>query len=478
MHSLKTIDVLLVEDDEDDYFLLSSMLNQIKSYVFQIKWASSFKAGKQLIATETFDLCFFDYLLGAETGIELLKHTVELGVSCPVIMLTGKGYEKIDIESMQLGAMDYLTKGELYIEKLERCIRYALGRAESIKHLRKNDVFIREVFDKMTDAIILKRPNGKIFHSNTAFSNLFGYDKAKAHTLIFNDLFVDQAAYFQLKQLIGEQEVVEEFEAVLETNFGKKIVCELEMSKQLDSNEELYFLFVIKNITLRKKLERDRLLIEKSASTARFIRTLAHEVRNPLTNIQLALDQLEQEMEGEDNLLFTEIIRRNGNRINDLISELLTSFKPEAGNFSQVAINQLLSVIIELNQDRFRLKNIEIESHFSEDCMLMIDSKKIQLALSNIIVNAIEAMKEGKGILKIITNKQKDYYVVRISDNGVGMSPKQLENLFEPYFTTKQNGIGLGLASTFAILQLHKATIEVESEINFGTTFIISFPIQ
>lgn len=478
MHSLKTIDVLLVEDDEDDYFLLSSMLNQIKSYVFQIKWASSFKAGKQLIATETFDLCFFDYLLGAETGIELLKHTVELGVSCPVIMLTGKGYEKIDIESMQLGAMDYLTKGELYIEKLERCIRYALGRAESIKHLRKNDVFIREVFDKMTDAIILKRPNGKIFHSNTAFSNLFGYDKAKAHTLIFNDLFVDQAAYFQLKQLIGEQEVVEEFEAVLETNFGKKIVCELEMSKQLDSNEELYFLFVIKNITLRKKLERDRLLIEKSASTARFIRTLAHEVRNPLTNIQLALDQLEQEMEEEDNLLFTEIIRRNGNRINDLISELLTSFKPEAGNFSQVAINQLLSVIIELNQDRFRLKNIEIESHFSEDCMLMIDSKKIQLALSNIIVNAIEAMKEGKGILKIITNKQKDYYVVRISDNGVGMSPKQLENLFEPYFTTKQNGIGLGLASTFAILQLHKATIEVESEINFGTTFIISFPIQ
>jgi signal transduction histidine kinase len=106
----------------------------------------------------------------------------------------------------------------------------------------------------------------------------------------------------------------------------------------------------------------------------------------------------------------------------------------------------------------------------------LLDKEKTKIAFLNIIVNAIEAMDKNNGELTITILSSADFHQVQIKDNGCGMSTENTTRLFEPYFTTKRNGMGLGLAATLAIFQSHKAEIEVSSKLNEGTTFTITFP--
>jgi signal transduction histidine kinase len=105
----------------------------------------------------------------------------------------------------------------------------------------------------------------------------------------------------------------------------------------------------------------------------------------------------------------------------------------------------------------------------------MGDSNKLKIAFLNIIINAIEAMSEDEGNLLVIIDENQDNYIVSINDNGSGISEENLIKLFEPYYTSKPNGMGLGLSSTLNIIRSHKAFIEVNSKLNIGTSFIITF---
>ncbi len=108
----------------------------------------------------------------------------------------------------------------------------------------------------------------------------------------------------------------------------------------------------------------------------------------------------------------------------------------------------------------------------------MGNKEKLKIAFVNIIINSVEAMSsDGKGELEIAIECSSTYHQVVVKDNGVGIPEENLSRLFEPYFTSKRNGMGLGLAATLNILQSHKAQIDVTSVVNTGTTFTISFPV-
>ena len=109
-------------------------------------------------------------------------------------------------------------------------------------------------------------------------------------------------------------------------------------------------------------------------------------------------------------------------------------------------------------------------------CYIMANKEKLRIAFVNIIINAVEAMESGKGILAISIDKIKNIHMVSIKDNGCGIPEENLSGLFEPYFTSKRNGMGLGLAATLNILQSHKANIDVTSGLQAGTIFTIAFP--
>jgi signal transduction histidine kinase len=216
--------------------------------------------------------------------------------------------------------------------------------------------------------------------------------------------------------------------------------------------------------------------MEKFAVTGRISRTIAHEVRNPLTNINLATEQLRSEVpSGDDvNLLF-EMISRNSNRINQLISDLLNSTRTSELNYTKVSVNDILDSSLEFAEDRIKLKQIDVVKDYEIDiCNILIDQEKIKIAFLNIIVNAIEAMDEH-GTLEITTRTKNGRCTITISDTGRGMTKADVGRLFEPYFTTKEKGTGLGLTNTQNIILSHSASISAESMPGKGTTFTISF---
>ncbi|HEV8283948.1 MAG TPA: ATP-binding protein [Chitinophagaceae bacterium] len=204
-----------------------------------------------------------------------------------------------------------------------------------------------------------------------------------------------------------------------------------------------------------------------------------HEIRNPLTNINLAVFMLKAEIKMGDIDKYVDIIDRSSVRINEILNEFLQSSRNDPAKRDRISINQLLDEILVIVKDRLILKNISVKKFYTTSfCELLLDKPKITIALLNIIVNAIEAMTSENGELKLTTLLRNGKCIVTIEDNGCGINKKNIKKIFKPYFTSKPNGMGIGLAATYDILAAHKAGVNVESEENKGTRFIISFNIS
>jgi signal transduction histidine kinase len=215
--------------------------------------------------------------------------------------------------------------------------------------------------------------------------------------------------------------------------------------------------------------------IEKFAATGRIARTIAHEVRNPLTNIGLAAEQLKEGgTQTEETILYFDMIKRNADRVNQLVTELLQSTKFTELQPSRESINDLLDEALLLAKDRIDLQGLKVERKYADSiCDVAVDKERIKIAFLNVVVNAIEAMEPGKGVLELETMSEGKKCVVRIKDNGTGMDKDTVSKLFEPYFTSKQKGNGLGLTNTQNIILNHKGNIYVDSVPGKGTVFTI-----
>lgn len=122
--------ILIIDDDEDDYLIIKSLLEDISSEPLHLDWASSYAHGEKLLAENRHSVCLMDYQLGAKNGIELLKVSTNLGFTGPIILLTGIHQKEVDMLALEAGAVDYLVKNNLTAEQLARAIRYATGRRE------------------------------------------------------------------------------------------------------------------------------------------------------------------------------------------------------------------------------------------------------------------------------------------------------------------------------------------------------------
>lgn len=207
-----------------------------------------------------------------------------------------------------------------------------------------------------------------------------------------------------------------------------------------------------------------------------FVAALAHEVRNPLSNINLAVEMLNSTIMDADQQLYLNIIMRSSGRINDLVKDLLTSCQPGQIKPESHSVHQLLDEVLVMTEDRIMLKNISVRKVYTTlDCNILVNQAKIKIALTNIIINAIDAMPSKKGELQLITRSMNGKCIIEIKDNGIGIPKANLENIFKPYFTNKPGGMGLGLSSTLDILLANHAHADVQSEEGRGTSFIVSF---
>ncbi|WP_025762021.1 hybrid sensor histidine kinase/response regulator [Dyadobacter tibetensis] len=472
----KLVKVLLVDDDEDDYYLTREYLTEQANWEFDITWSSTFQDAEHQLNHHKFDLFLFDYLLGEYTGIDLINHAQRVGCDQPIILLTGRGDAKIAIEALRLGAADFLVKNELDAEKLERCIRYALERTAVLSALKLSERRYRRIFEESNDFLFISDLRGNIKDCNPAACNLTGLTTTQLKALNIHDL-IAEPEFSALWVSITDQ-VLEDKEVTLRVDADtEKKSCLFSASLEYNGDQP-YVQGRVHDLTARKQMEREKLFAEKMALTGRLVRMLAHEVRNPLTNVNLSAEQLEMELDNEEQKFYTQIIKRNCTRINDLISQLLQPSNTMDINLIPSSIHQVLEEALATAHDRLTLKRIELENNFYEqDVVLPIDKVSLQMAFLNLITNAIEAMEEDKGVLKIQTRIQNGNFQILFVDNGSGISEENLEKIFEPYFTKKKNGMGIGLATTLNIIHAHRGRLDVRSKLGSGTTFLITFDI-
>jgi PAS domain S-box-containing protein len=474
-NSAQPVRILIIDDDEDDFILTSTFIQGIEDRKFDIQWCYNYKQALQHISRKEFDIYFVDYRLGAKTGIDLLREACRDFCEEPIILLTGKGNSAIDKQAMEMGAVDYLVKSDLTTEKLERCIRYSLERAATMKALKANERKYRNIFEKSKEAVFTTDEALVFKDVNEAMFNLTGYEKKELLQMNLYQLVENDAVRNAIREKLLSEGEVHDLEVEIYSMKVKKRNCILYLSLETDSHNDRYVQGILHDITNQKKTERATLLAEKLAATGRLVRTLAHEVRNPLSNIHMSLEQLTTSTKEEDRI-YLDIIERNGKRINDLITELLTSSKPTEMAFAKITMQVVIDESIAVALDRITLKQIKLKVNYpSTPCYINGDKEKLKIAFLNIIINAIEAINHSHGELTIAMLATEENYAVEISDNGCGIPPENLSKLFEPYFTSKRNGIGLGLASTLNILQAHKSTVEVKSKVGSGTTFIVTF---
>ncbi len=206
-----------------------------------------------------------------------------------------------------------------------------------------------------------------------------------------------------------------------------------------------------------------------------FITFLAHEVRSPLTSINLSAEILYNILQDDQQKEYLDIIMRNSLRINDLITRLLTYQKPEKEEASH-SVNTLLNEVLNIVDDRLKLKSITvIKTFYTDDFVIVANEAKMKIAFTNIIINAIDAMPSETGILKLNGKYIAGKYVIEIEDNGCGIREEHLQSIFNAGFTNKPGGLGFGLPITKTILQANNVEIKVESNEGEFTRLILLF---
>ncbi len=228
---------------------------------------------------------------------------------------------------------------------------------------------------------------------------------------------------------------------------------------------------------------------ERSAVVGRLAAGIAHEIRNPLNFMNLSIDHLQSRFiapprsnhEAESirheaaNIL--GLIKDEIGRLNRLVSDFLSYGRPAKLKFKEIKARALVEEVIGLVRTHAEQQGVQITltAPSNDDAQLEADPEQIKTCFSNLIINAVQAMPDG-GALHITVNNHDTALTFEFQDTGHGIDADPMEQIFEPYYSTKETGIGLGLPLTKKLIEDHGGAIKVTSELDKGTTFTITLP--
>lgn len=236
----------------------------------------------------------------------------------------------------------------------------------------------------------------------------------------------------------------------------------------------------IRSLLTRKETAERVIEEEKTESVRKLIDSLSHEIRNPIVSIAgFAKKVYDNLPPGDPNKPYLMTILQESERLERLLREIL-NLKMIAIGFMEnvdpkISIEQVLEELDKEIEDR----GIDVETEFTENPTIYIDKEHLKIVLRNIIKNAIESMeKSERKVLKISLEKKENDLEIRISDTGKGIPKELIKKIFDPFFTSKVYGPGLGLTVALTIVQYYRGFISIESELGQGSTFIIRLPIR
>ncbi|MGE5463792.1 MAG: sensor histidine kinase, partial [Syntrophothermus sp.] len=220
------------------------------------------------------------------------------------------------------------------------------------------------------------------------------------------------------------------------------------------------------------------LRVEKMAAAGRLTASIAHEVNNPLQSVQNCLHLAGREdLEPEKRREYFELAQKELDRLSKTVQRMLDFYRPGAVRVEQVDILDLLSHVLSLTSSQLRSKNIHIKTQLPESMPeIFAVSSQIQQIFFNLILNALDAMPEG-GELTVGAQAVTDGVEITFEDNGPGIPEERRENIFEPFFSTKEGGTGLGLTVSYNIATAHGGTLDLVNGQGAGACFRLFLPM-
>ena len=367
----------------------------------------------------------------------------------------------------------------------EATVRQNVGKlAEEVRTRELVEGTLRQVLDSSPSAIMAFRARRDEQGTIADFEFLFVNDEAERMTGSAKGELIGK----RLKEVMPEvtrNGAFEEYVNVVESNAARLAErrtgphgAHQWLSVQM---VPLHDGFVATFTDITERMLAEGLAVEAGnlALADRISRTVAHEVRNPLTNVNLALEQLVDELTVDREAVqpFVDVVQRNSSRIGQLVTQMLESSRKRELNRAPAGVNDLMNNTMSRIADRLALRDMRAEVIPSEKPFtVLVDPELIILALTNIAVNAVEAMEPGSGVLRMRGRSTNDGVSIQVQDNGKGIPPENIGKLFEAFYTGRAGGMGLGLTTARSILNAHGILLQVESAVGQGTTFTLLLP--
>ena len=225
MDPIPTIRILLIDDDQGDSVMTHAMVGQIKRMDIKLDWVSTFEEGIEAVQKQEHDVYLVDYFLEDRDGLEVVRKAREMGIRKPMIMLTGRGSHSVDVEAMKAGASDYLVKGKVDPDQLERSVRYALERERAEEALRDSEERHRGMFDHLPIGLYRSTPEGHFMDANPSLVRILGYPDPKTLKDVYSaELYVNPADRRRFREMLDRYGVARGFETRLKRTDGTMVL--------------------------------------------------------------------------------------------------------------------------------------------------------------------------------------------------------------------------------------------------------------
>ena len=322
-----------------------------------------------------------------------------------------------------------------------------------------------------SDCIKIFDLNGILLKVNPAFEKIYGY---KPEEVIGQNFFLQKKESFRdvFEKIKAGEELIG-IEVAEFTKDNRLIHISKTYSPIRDGKGKIVFISSIcRDITLTKETEELLKRSDKLSVVGQLAAGVAHEIRNPLTSIKGFVQLFEDKINSE----YVELMLSELKRIEDIVTEFLSLAKPQPTHFNEANLITIVQNTLSVIQTQAIMNQVELYSHFDDFLPILVcDQNKIKQLLLNILKNAIEAMHSG-GEINLYIMKEKDQILLRIVDNGCGISEDRISKLGEPFFSNKEKGTGLGLMICYKIVEAHNGKMVFSSEDGKGTTVDIFLP--
>ncbi|MEK4424218.1 two-component system sensor histidine kinase NtrB [Solibacillus sp. FSL K6-1523] len=365
-------------------------------------------------------------------------------------------------------------------------VKYLWNRVEQTTidreyNLISKEAYLNMFFEHAEDAIVVFNLDDTIITVNPAFERLYGWTKEESigKTLPLVPPGNAEAAAERTKQLLMGQSL-HLFETQDMRRDGTSIDVQISISPIYDPNGQMIAMSLIsRDISYIKENERLVLQSEKLKLVGEMAAGVAHEIRNPMTVIS-GFVQMMNEGDSSPYHEYTKLMEKEIERIDLILSEFLVLSRPQANQFVPIHLGQTLAEVAHLFQYEFQQRNITLKINNDYDHIVILgNANQIKQIFINLFKNSMEAINDcGAITIELCKDLDENTVFISIKDTGYGIPPHVLDRIFEPFYTTKTKGTGLGMMIINKIIEDHRGTIQITSKQNVGTEILISFPID